>query len=86
MARARRSAWAAALAVLGLLVPGLLAVQEPPGTSDTRASRLQDARVISYSRGNIRLRDRPGLEARSCGCYQAVRDEQARMMKSLREL
>ena len=50
------------------------------------ASRLQDARVISYSRGNIRLRDRPGLEARSCGCYQAVRDEQARMMKSLREL
>ena len=50
------------------------------------ASRLQDAKVISYTRGNIRVLDREGLEARSCGCYQAVRDEQARMMKSLREL
>ncbi len=49
MARARRSAWAAALAVLGLLVPGLLAVQEPPGTSDTRASRLQDADHWSWA-------------------------------------
>lgn len=50
------------------------------------AGRLQEAGVISYSRGNIRLLDRPGLEARSCGCYQAVRDEQARMMHGLREL
>ena len=49
------------------------------------ASRLQDAKVISYTRGNIRVLDREGLEARSCGCYQAVRDEQARMMKSLRD-
>lgn len=50
------------------------------------AGRLQEAGVISYSRGNIRLLDRPGLEARSCGCYQAVRDEQARMMKGLHQL
>lgn len=50
------------------------------------ASRLQEAGLISYSRGNIQLRDRPGLEARSCACYQAVRDEQARMMKGLRDL
>lgn len=49
------------------------------------ACRLQDAAVISYARGNIRLLDRPGLEARSCGCYQAVRDEQARMMRALRD-
>lgn len=50
------------------------------------AGRLQDAGVIGYSRGNIRLLDRPGLEARSCGCYQAVRDEQVRMMKGLRKV
>lgn len=49
------------------------------------ASRLQDAKLIAYSRGNIQLLDRDGLEARSCGCYRAVRDEQARMMKSLRD-
>src|SRR5690606_5674222 len=50
------------------------------------ASRLQEAGTIRYSRGNIHLLDRKALEARSCGCYQAVRDEQARMMKSLRDL
>ena len=50
------------------------------------ASRLQEAKLISYSRGNIQVCDRPGLEARSCPCYQAVRDEQARMMKGLRDL
>lgn len=50
------------------------------------AGRLQGAGVISYSRGTIRLTDRRGLEALSCGCYQAVRDEQARMMKGLRDL
>ena len=50
------------------------------------ASRLQDARLIRYSRGNIQVCDRPGREARSCPCYQAVRDEQARMMKGLRDL
>lgn len=47
------------------------------------AGRLQEAGVIRYSRGNIRLLDRPGLEERSCGCYQAVRQEENRMMKRL---
>lgn len=47
------------------------------------AGRLQDAGVIRYSRGNIRLLDRSALEARSCGCYQAVQQEQARMMERL---
>ena len=47
------------------------------------AGRLQEAEVISYARGNIRLLDRKGLEARSCGCYRAVRQEEKRMMERL---
>ncbi len=50
------------------------------------AGRLQDAGVIRYSRGNIRLLDRDALEQRSCGCYQAVRQEEARMMERLAAL
>ncbi len=49
MARARLSAWPAALAVLGLLVPGVLAVQEAPGAADARGSRLQDADHWSWA-------------------------------------
>lgn len=48
------------------------------------ASRLQEADVIRYSRGNIRLLDRDALGARSCGCYLAVRQEEARMVERLR--
>ena len=35
------------------------------------ASALQRRKLISYSRGNIRIRDRAGLEAAACGCYKA---------------
>jgi CRP-like cAMP-binding protein len=35
------------------------------------ASELQRRKLISYSRGNIRVRDRAGLEAAACGCYKA---------------
>lgn len=50
------------------------------------AGRLQDADVIRYTRGVIRLLDRDALAARSCGCYQAVRQEEARMMLRLASL
>ena len=50
------------------------------------ACRLQEADLIRYSRGNIRLLDRDALEARSCGCYKAVRQEETRMMERLRSL
>ena len=50
------------------------------------ARRLQAAGLIRYSRGNIRLVDREGLESHSCSCYLAIREEQARLMKGLREL
>jgi PAS domain S-box-containing protein len=40
------------------------------------AGRLQQRKLISYSRGKIRMLDRQGLEAASCGCYEAVKSHQ----------
>lgn len=36
------------------------------------ASSLQKAGLISYSRGNITILDRKGLEAAACSCYQSL--------------
>jgi CRP-like cAMP-binding protein len=41
---------------------------------------LQDAGLISYSRGHMRIVDRAGLEAASCECYEIVRAEYARLL------
>jgi CRP-like cAMP-binding protein len=41
----------------------------------TKAARtLQQDGLISYSRGNITILDRKGLEAACCSCYDIVRD------------
>jgi CRP-like cAMP-binding protein len=39
------------------------------------ASGLQRRKLIAYSRGRLKVLDRPGLEATSCGCYEIIRDE-----------
>lgn len=44
------------------------------------ATSLQKHKLISYSRGNITILDRHGLEAAACGCYAADKASYARMM------
>jgi CRP-like cAMP-binding protein len=39
------------------------------------AGTLQQNKLISYSRGHLRVLDRAGLEAVSCECYRIVREE-----------
>ena len=41
------------------------------------AGKLQNEGVITYSRGVIRIVDRPGLERLSCECYQTLVDQEA---------
>ena len=38
------------------------------------AGRLQEAGIIHYSRGHIRILDRQGLEAAACECYRVSQD------------
>lgn len=47
------------------------------------AGRLQDAGIIEYSRGRIRVLDRGALERRACECYAVVRDEYERLLPYL---
>ena len=51
----------------------MLGVHRPAVT--LAAGILQEAGFIRYSRGNIAVTDRPGLEGASCSCYQATRDD-----------
>lgn len=43
--------------------------------------RLQADGLIRYSRGHIEIVDRPGLQARACGCYAIIRDAFDRMLE-----
>ena len=45
------------------------------------ASALRRRRLIGYSRGNIAIIDRAGLEAASCSCYQVTRRIQQRITR-----
>ena len=49
------------------------------------AGHLQDARLIQYSHGQIRILDRKGLEEYGCECYRVVKDEVDRIMGGRRQ-
>jgi CRP-like cAMP-binding protein len=45
------------------------------------AGSLQNKKLISYSRGDIRIHDIGGLEAASCKCYRADKDTYERILQ-----
>jgi Mn-dependent DtxR family transcriptional regulator len=45
------------------------------------AGRLQDAGLIHYSRGRIRILNRKGLEGAVCECYGVVKKEVERLFR-----
>jgi CRP-like cAMP-binding protein len=63
------------------LIANMLGVRREGVTE--AAGKLQDAGLINYRRGRITVLDRPGLEARSCECYQVVKTEFDRLLPYL---
>lgn len=51
-------------------------------TVSVAAIALQSAGLIKYSRGNITITDRPGLESFSCECYAAVNGSGSKQKKN----
>jgi len=60
------------------LIANMLGVRREGVTE--AAGKLQAAGLIRYQRGRITVLDRPGLEARSCECYQVVKTEFDRLL------
>jgi CRP-like cAMP-binding protein len=60
------------------LIANMLGVRREGVTES--ALKLQKAGLISYARGHITVLDRPGLERRSCECYQVVKTEYDRLL------
>jgi len=51
-----------------------------PQIASDGALQLQDAGLIDYKAGRIRVLDRNGLEGRSCECYAVVKKEYDRLL------
>ncbi len=60
------------------LIANMLGVRRE-GVTDA-AQKLQQAGLIDYSRGHIRVLDREGLAGRSCECYAVVKREYDRLL------
>src|SRR6267142_4263985 len=64
------------------LIANMLGVRREGVTE--AAGELQAEGLIEYSRGNIRVLDRPRLEARVCECYAVVKKEYDRLLPEVR--
>jgi CRP-like cAMP-binding protein len=60
------------------LIANMLGVRREGVTE--AALRLQKAGLIRYTRGHITVIDRPGLEQRTCECYEVVKKEYDRLL------
>jgi CRP-like cAMP-binding protein len=60
------------------LIANMLGVRREGVTES--ALKLQRAGLIRYARGHITVLDRPGLEQRTCECYQVVKTEYDRLL------
>jgi CRP-like cAMP-binding protein len=60
------------------LISNMLGVTDKKMTQG--ALNLQDAGLIRYADGRITVLDRPGMERRTCECYQVVKDEYDRLL------
>ena len=63
------------------LIANMLGVRREGVTE--AALQLQTAGLIRYARGHITVIDRPGLELRTCECYEVVRQEYARLLPAI---
>ncbi len=66
------------LAMTHELIANMLGVRREGVTE--AAIKLQNAGMITYSRGRITVLDRPALELRTCECYAVVKAEYARLL------
>lgn len=60
------------------LIANMLGVRREGVTE--AALKLQKLGLISYARGRITVLDRPGLEKRTCECYEVVKKEYDRLL------
>ena len=60
------------------LISNMLGVRREGVTEG--ALELQEVGLIRYTRGRITVLDRPGLEKRTCECYQVVKTEYDRLL------
>ena len=60
------------------LIANMLGVRREGVTEAAR--KLQASHLIQYSRGRIKVLDRPGLETRVCECYAVVKKEYDRLL------
>lgn len=60
------------------LIANMLGVRREGVTE--AALKVQKAGLIKYARGRISILNRPGLESRTCECYQVVKSEYDRLL------